>query len=132
MTFTTAGLNIGSSDTAEYMLDVKGDIRITSASLQYQENLDVDTGSEVIASIETGSFTSAFFDYTLSSGSNARAGTVMSVWNSTNVEYTEISTFDIGTTGDVIFDVSLSGSYINLNAVTATNDWTIKTLVRTL
>ena len=49
-----------------------------------------------LAIINTSSYGGAFFDYTAHSASNARAGSVMSVWNGSNISFTETTTTDIG------------------------------------
>jgi hypothetical protein len=105
---------------------------ISSSLFQYADNTDVDIGTEVVLSVATGSYRSAFFDYVISSGSNARAGTVMSVWGSASIDFTEASTNDIGTTTDVTLSTILSGSFVQLRATTLSNNWTVKSLVRML
>jgi len=67
-------------------------------------------------------------------GSNYRAGTVMAVWEAgtTNVEFTDTSTNDLGNTNDIVFTVDILTATARLKAVAATNDWYIKTAVRAL
>jgi hypothetical protein len=113
-------------------LGITGSLAISSSLFQYADNTDVDIGTEVVLSIQTGSYRSAFFDYVISSGSNARAGTVMSVWGSSSIDFTETSTNDIGTTTDVTLSTILSGSFVQLRATTLSNNWTVKSLVRML
>ena len=91
----------------------------------------------MVVGIPTGSISAAFFDYVVASGSlslNMRAGTVMAVWNSSSVEYTDTSTNDIGDTSDLTFDVRFKSSQVNLYAITpiASDNWSVKTLVRTI
>ncbi len=97
-------------------------------------NTDVDTGTEVVATVQTGSYDAAFFDYVVKKGSNYRAGTVMAVWEAgtTNVEFTDTSTNDLGNTNDIVFTVDVVSATARLKAVAATNDWYIKTAVRAL
>ena len=109
-----------------------GDLTIVSSSLSYQENLDVDTGTEVIATVETASFDSAFFDYTVKNGTNLRAGTVVAVHDGTNVEYFDNSTADLGNTNSVTMSVDISGGNLRLLASTSTDNWIIKSFVRGL
>ena len=73
-----------------------------------------------------------FFDFVASSGTNARAGTVFTVWNGASLEYVETSTNDIGTTSDVNLSVILSGANVVLQATTISDNWTIKSLARML
>jgi hypothetical protein len=83
----------------------------------------------VVASVATASYSAAFFDYAVISGSNSRAGTVMSVWNGGTVEYTDTSTSDIGNTDQVTMSVDLSGANVRLKSTT-TDAWTVKSLIR--
>ena len=83
----------------------------------------------VVAQVATASYSAAFFDYAVISGSNSRAGTVMSVWNGGSVEYTDTSTSDIGNTDQVTMSVDLSGANVRLKSTT-TDAWTVKSLIR--
>jgi len=109
-----------------------GDLILTSGSLSYQENTDVDTGTETVATIATADYDAAFFDFLIKSGSHLRAGTVYSVHDGTNVEYVETSTQDLGSTSDVTLAVDISGGDLRLRATTTSNNWIIRSLVRGL
>jgi hypothetical protein len=56
----------------------------------------------------------------------------MAVWEpeTTNVEFTDTSTNDLGNTTDVVFTVDLVSATARLKATVASNDWNIKTAVR--
>ena len=82
-----------------------------------------------ILSVATGSYYGAFFDYVAVSGSNSRAGNVMSTWNGSSVVYNESTTNDIGNTNEVTMSVDLSGANVRLRA-TNTNQWSVRSLVR--
>jgi hypothetical protein len=113
---------------------VSGTLDILDAEINYQRNNNVTTGSaRLIASIPTASLNAAFFDYVIVSGSNARAGTVTSVWVSSSVEWNETYTNDIGSTSDVTLYSAITGSSIGLFATSSINNvWTIKSLIRTI
>jgi len=85
-------------------------------------------GSNTIFTQATGSYTSAFFKYTVTSGSNARSGEIMSVWNGTTAAFTDNSTTDIGTTTDVTSSVEISGANVQLNMQTNSSGWRIKSI----
>ena len=85
--------------------------------------------TSTILSVSTGSYYGAFFDYVAVSGSNSRAGTVMSTWNGSSVVYNESTTNDIGNTNEVTMSVDLSGTNVRLRA-TNTNQWSVRSLVR--
>ena len=81
-------------------------------------------------SVSTGSYGAAFFDYVLNKSTNARAGTIFSVWNGASVEWNDVSTNDIGNTAEVNLSVGLSGANVLLYASSSTNDWSMKALAR--
>jgi hypothetical protein len=51
------------------------------------------------------------------------------VWNAGNIQYTDISTFDIGSTSQATFSVAVVSSQVQFNVVTGTSGWTIKSIV---
>lgn len=75
----------------------------------------------------TGSFSSAFYNYTISSGSNLRTGQVFGGWINNTCTYTDISTADIGDTSQVTMSIFVSGGFVQLliNAQ-STNNWYVK------
>jgi len=134
MTISSSG-NVGiGTTTPSASLHVEGNFQISTGSLYtYGQNTDIDSGSfRTVMSISTGSYRAAFFDYVLTSGSNARAGTVFSVWQGTSVEYADTSTNDIGNTTGVNLLVSMSGANIGLFASSSNDNWSMKALARML
>jgi hypothetical protein len=85
-------------------------------------------GSNNLFTKATGSYTSAFVKYTVTSGSNARSGEVMTVWNGTSTQYVDNSTLDIGNTSGVTLSTSIASSQIQINAATSTSGWRIKAI----
>jgi glucose dehydrogenase len=85
------------------------------------------TGTSTLITIVAASGVSANFSYYVSDGTNKRAGTVMSVWDGSNTEYTDYSTPDIGgaTTG-ISFRTTVSGANILFQAVVTSGTWTVK------
>jgi autotransporter adhesin len=76
----------------------------------------------------TGSFTAGFYKYTVTNGTNARTGEVMAVWNGGNVEFTDFSTVDLGSTLVVTASVVIASAEAQLNIITNTSGWSIKAL----
>ena len=101
---------------------------IGQTQTQYTTVTSSINGSNIVFTQATGSYTSAFFKYTIASGSNSRSGEIMSVWNGSTVEFTDNSTVDIGTTTAVTSSVSLSGANVRLNMQTNTSGWRIKSI----
>ena len=113
-------------------LEVDGNVLITSALLSNQENTNVDTGAETVASVLIATYTAAFFDFVIKNGTNLRAGTVFACHDGTNVVYTETSTNDLGDTSDVTLSVDISGTDMRLRATVTSDDWIIKSLIRAI
>jgi hypothetical protein len=113
---------------------VRNFLNIDSASLDYQQNLTVATGSfQTIVSVATGSYKCAFFDYVTYSGSTVRAGTLVSTWSGSVTEYYENYTADLGgSTSVVTLQTAISGSNIVLQAGISGSAWAVRSLVRLL
>lgn len=112
-------------------LNIVGDINISGSEISSSSNT-VDSTTETIASVPLSSFDASFFDYVIKKGSNLRSGTVFSCHDGTNVKYTETSTVDLGDTSSVELFVDISGASLRLRATTDSDDWEIKTLIRSL
>ena len=131
MRITSAG-NVGIGTTLpSASLHVQGTVMISQSLFQYSNNAAIVSGSTAnIASFPTSSYMAGFFDFVASSGLNARAGTVFTVWNGTSLEYVETSTNDIGVTTNLILSASLSGSNVRLQGTSLSGSWNVKTLTR--
>ena len=101
---------------------------IGDTQTQYATVTSSINGSNIVFNVATGSYSSAFFKYTVASASNARSGEIMSVWNGSTVTFTDNSTTDIGTTTVVTSSVALSGANIQLDMQTNTEGWAIKSI----
>ena len=90
------------------------------------------TGTTISSNTEIfnlSTFDGAFFDYVVKSGSNMRAGTIMSAWDGTNSTFNETSTIDLGNTSAIGFNVSGTG---RLNATVSSGTWLVEVLYRAL
>jgi hypothetical protein len=101
---------------------------IGETQTQYGTVTSSINGSNIVFNVATGSYSSAFFKYTVANASNARSGEIMSVWNGSTVTFTDNSTSDIGTTTAVTSSVALSGANIQLDMQTNTEGWVIKSI----
>jgi hypothetical protein len=88
-------------------------------------------GTTIVSSYATGSANSAFYNYYISSGSNARAGQIMSVWSGSTINYTEVTTNDLGNTNTASLAVTLATGNVRLS-FTAPGVWTVKSIVNLL
>ena len=129
-----SGLTIDGAMEHTGSYSVNGDINIKDANLSYQENLDVDSASpEVIASLAAADFDAMFFDFVVKKGTDLRAGTIFAVHDgSGTVRFNEVTTADHGDTSDVSFAVEINSGNMELKATVASDDWTVKSLVRGL
>jgi hypothetical protein len=91
-----------------------------------------NSGSFVVYSLPTASYDTAFYDYSIRSGSNARAGQIMAIQEGSSVIFTETTTTDFGDTTPVSFTVIVSGSNMVLTGSAVTGSWTTKCIIRGL
>ena len=128
-------VGIGTTSPSE-KLDVDGNIKIKNALLSNQENTDIDSAAaEVVAQVAHATYTAAFFDFVVKKGTNVRSGTVYACHNGDStplVEFTETSTNDLGDTSDVTLSVDISGANMRLVATVASDDWSVKSLIRAI
>jgi hypothetical protein len=129
MTVTSTGnVLIGqTNDNGTGRLQLTGDISINNTKLSATSSV-LNSGIQTASVLQTGSYTSGFYNYTVISSSNTRAGQVITVWNGNQIQFTDVSTLDIGNTTAVVFTASLSGQNVLLTTVLPSNGWTIKTL----
>ena len=134
ITVSGSGLTIDGAMEHTGSYSVNGDINIKDANLSYQENLDVDSAApEVIASLAAADFDAMLFDFVVKKGTDLRAGTVFAVHDgSGTVRFNEVTTADHGDTSDVAFTVEVNSGNMELKATVASDDWTVKSLVRGL
>ena len=112
---------------------VTGNVVIDSALLSNQENTDIDSAAaEMVAQVAIATYTAAFFDFVVKKSTNVRSGTVYACHDGTNVEFTETSTQDLGDTSDVVLSVDISGGNMRLMATVASDDWSVKSLIRAI
>jgi len=127
--------NANKLNTSNTGINITGEISLNSnkALLSNQENTDIDSAAaEVVAQVAHATYTAAFFDFVVKKGTNVRSGTVYACHDGTNVEFTETSTQDLGDTSDVVLSVDISGANMRLLATVASDDWSVKTLIRAI
>ena len=131
MTWVRASGNVGINTSAPIAkLDVEGDFQLLNAN--YNSYSSSVSGTTTLATIPTSSYNGVFFDFVAFSGSNQRAGTLIGNWRSGNVQYTEYSSPDIGSTAAALtMSVALSGANALVQSVSAPG-WAIKATYRTV
>ena len=85
-------------------------------------------GSNNMFTRVTGSYSSAFFKYSVTKGSNSRAGEVIAAWAGGTLQFTDNSTLDVGDTSGVTATTVIAASSVQFNITTADSGWTLKTL----
>ena len=88
------------------------------------------TSIHVLTSIPKTTCNSAFIDYYIWSGMIMRSGSIISVWDGTNIEYTEISTLDLGGSTKVLLSLDIFNNDIRLIATILSGTWNVKTSIR--
>ena len=132
----TASFATTGSNTFSGSLTITGSLIVTSeftldetlTKFAKYTNVGVGVANDVtLFTIPTGSYTSAFGKYTIYSGSNSRAGELMTSRNDTTINYTDVATNDIGSTSIVKLTSQVSESYYQIIAsFPATGTWDIK------
>ena len=122
--------SVPSALTASYATNftIAGTLIFDQTLTDYYTVASSGVGANNLFTQATGSYTSAFFKYTVSSGSNARTGEVMTVWNGGTTTYTDTSTTDIGDTSAVTCSTAIVSSNIQFNIYTGTSGWKLKSL----
>ena len=100
-------------------------------SLNTTFKTSITSGLTELYSIPLSAYTGGFFEYTLT-GTGARAGSIVSIFSGSSVNYTETTTTDIGDTSPITFDMNVSGGTANLTVSATTGTWEIKTIVRSI
>ena len=103
----------------------------TVPSLNTTVKKSINSGLSEIYSIPVSAYTGGFFEYTVT-GTGARAGSIMSIFSGTSIDFNETTTNDIGDTSGVTFDMNISGGTANLTVSATTNTWEIRTIVRSI
>jgi hypothetical protein len=101
-------------------------------SLNTTARVIATTGTTNVYSIPTSAYTGAFFDYTVSDGTNLRAGNIMSIWSGSSVNITETQTTDFGNTSGLTFNMVVTSGNAILRTSGTTGNWTVKTIVRSI
>jgi hypothetical protein len=113
------------SDNTTLMGSYQDPMLITTTKL-----VTTASGAFTLYSLPTASYDTAFFEYSIRSGSNARAGTIMAVQLGSTVNFTETTTTDFGSTSGFGLIVQVAGANMILTGSATTAGWTIKTIVR--
>jgi hypothetical protein len=101
-------------------------------SLNTTSRVTANSGTTTVYTIPQSAYTGAFFEYTVSDGTNLRAGNIMSIWSGVTVNFMETQTTDIGSTSAISFTMSANTSNVVLQTSATTNNWTVKTIIRSI
>jgi len=87
--------------------------------------------TQSLISIDKTSGKSAFIDYVVDNTTGFRSGTILSVWNGTNVVSNDTSV-SIGTTTGITLSATISGTYFKVYANVTSGTWSVKMGIRVL
>jgi hypothetical protein len=93
------------------------------------------TSSSTILSIPISNGNAAFFDYYVTNtiSGSSRSGTISSIWNQTQISYSDLSTPDlVSPTDGIEFILNISGINVLLNATITTGTWKVKVGTRVI
>ena len=85
-----------------------------------------------VYSVQTASYDGLFADYTIRSGSNARAGQIMTIWSGSETKTTDTATTSFGNTSNFEFTSSVVSGELVLQCRTNSDSWTVKTIIRSI
>lgn len=128
-TVTDADTNTIFNISASYDIQLGNPIAL---SLYATTTASIGTTPATIYTLPTTSYEGAWFEYTIRSGSNARAGQIMAMWDSTTVNFTETTTTDFGDTSGVTLGVLIIGSNMAFTGSATTNSWNLRTIIRSI
>jgi hypothetical protein len=118
-------LNVHSDDRVE----VHGELNIKTGEFSGL------TTTTPIASVDVTLYDAVHYDYVIKreDAAGMRTGTIMAVWDGTNVEFADTSTVDLGgTTDSIVLSVDISNGRVRLLATITSGTWTVKSGARTL
>ena len=124
---------ISGSNASLSGLTVTGNATINLAKIRTYENSLVSAGTNVVGSFPTTDGNGVNFEYLVKSNLNYRVGNIMAVWDGSNINFTEVTTVDLGNTTDVLLSCRiLSGNVEIIADVVGPTTWVIKTLAKIL
>ena len=101
-------------------------------SLNTTSRVTVNSGTTTIYSIPTSAYTGGYFDYNVLNTAGARSGNIIAIWSGNTVNYTEVTTNDIGNTTPITFNMTVTSGLALLRVSATTDSWTVKTIVRSI
>jgi hypothetical protein len=110
---------------------VGGQLNLDTANIKYSENTQVDTGTEVVDSFANTTGNGAMWIVSVRNGVNVRTSQVIACWVGSTVEYTEVSTLDLGSTSGLTLFVDNNvgaNGLIRLQATAISNGWVVKAI----
>lgn len=121
---------ISGSDASLANLTVSGSATINGAKIRTYENNLISIGTNTVASFPTTDGNGVNFEYLVKNNTNYRVGNIMAVWDGSNINFTEVTTVDLGNTTDVLLLVQINTGNVELIADALSQPWTVKTLAK--
>lgn len=103
------------------------------ASIANKQNTDIDTGTETVDTFADTIGDGVVWDFVVKNGTNLRCGQMYACWDSSdNVEYTEVSTQDLGDTSGLTLAVDIDTNMVRLRATAGSDNWSVKVIRRVI
>lgn len=99
---------------------------INGIKYRIYSNNNVQQGTSTLATISTSDGYAAHFDYLIRNNTNVRAGKIVATWYNSDVQYTDTSTVDIGSTSGIVFTMQVSNNNVLLEVYTQSGGWIFK------
>jgi hypothetical protein len=94
------------------------------------ENNSINNGVNVIGEIPTTDGNGCNIEYLVKSNLNYRVGNIMVVWDGSNIQFTEVTTIDLGNTSDVSLSLDINNGNVRFLATSISTGWVVKSLAK--
>lgn len=114
---TTRGATTGNGITVGSLVS-SGSLTVGASAATFNSKTQaLGSGTTVVFSIAKTTFKGLFIDYSVYNGTNQRSGSLVVTTDGTGVDFTEMTTNDIGNTGSIDCEAVVNGSNIDFRFI---------------